>query len=55
MRKFNPKPVPLVIFSGKVEAVIYFLQSTGRRAYITNLDLLDETLADRTGTVFQQD
>ncbi len=36
----------------KIEAVINFLRSGGRKAYITNIDLLDDTFSGKAGTEF---
>jgi carbamate kinase len=36
----------------KIEAVIAFLESGGQKAYITNIQVLEQTFAGQAGTQF---
>jgi carbamate kinase len=36
----------------KIEAVIAFLESGGHKAYITNIQVLEQTFAGQAGTQF---
>ena len=39
----------------KIEAVIAFLESGGQKAYITNIQVLEQTFAGQAGTQFLSD